>query len=99
MKAGEVDVQEGENQAQYQKAGPPQPKSPVPFFCMLMLVFDIVCIFLAGFQYNTADQRWAKQSHYGVMGVLEITQVIFTFVVGVLGILLGRNPKMFIPVK
>lgn len=70
--------------------GPPQGPQPIHpgfFLSLLFLIFVIVDIFLAGFQYRVADMRWSSISPYRVIGVLEITQVVVAFCVAIFGLI------------
>ena len=69
--------------------GPPQGQQPIHpgfFLSLIFLIFVIVDIFLAGFQYRVADMRWSNISPYRVIGVLELTQVVFAFCVAIFGL-------------
>lgn len=54
----------------------------------ISLLFIIANIFLAGFQYNQADQRWSHEGGYFILGVLEIIYVVIAFVITLIGIII-----------
>ena len=73
--------------------------SMATMFSFIALIFLICNIFLAGFQYNQADQRWSHEDGYFILGVLEITYVVIVFVITVFGIIVflaakGSNVKI-----
>ncbi|MCQ2816718.1 MAG: hypothetical protein MJ252_05565 [archaeon] len=69
-----------------QAPGGPMPIHPGFILSIFFLIFVIVDIFLCGFQYRVADMRWSKIGPYRVIGVLELTQVIFAFLVAIFGL-------------
>lgn len=48
---------------------------------VILFIFIVVCIFLAGFQYRQTLHRWNEDSPYRVVGAVEITLVVFAFTI------------------
>ena len=48
---------------------------------VILSIFIVVCIFLAGFQYRQTLHRWNEDSPYRVVGAVEITLVVFAFTI------------------
>lgn len=91
------DVENKQTEELKQRQAPPQ-GNPLGCGTCLTFVFFIVVIveiFLAGFQYRVVDMRWSKVGPFRVMGVLELTQVVFAFVVALIGVISFKaNPKL-----
>ena len=58
------------------------------FLSIILFVFIIICIFLAGFDYRQAIHRWTDDSPYRVIGALQIALVVISFVLIILSFLI-----------
>ena len=55
------------------------------FLSIILFVFIVICIFLAGFDYRQAIHRWTDDSPYGA---LQIALVVISFVLIILSFLI-----------
>lgn len=55
---------------------------------IILSVFIIICIFLAGFDYRQAIHRWTDESPYRVIGALQISIVVIAFIIIIISFLI-----------
>ena len=74
-----------------EKSTSPQTKGIL--LCFFLIILVIADVFLVAFQFDIVDQRWTKVGAYRVLGILELVQIIYTFVVALYGIFSFKTNK------
>lgn len=63
-------------------------KSTGMIMTLVNIAFIIVELFLCGYQFRQTHQNWTSNGEYRVLGILQLSAVIFIFVSIVMGFLL-----------